>query len=357
MKLIPLNPNLDMRSNKLNNSINKHIHIVQNSHRSLSLSLYTTYVMNNYRENHLNLDLSLGLPQQQDPVEEQGRLVPQEQDPVEEQGHFMQLILTSDPPQNIQPSPPPSHHMTSFVDYFTNGTSPWIVPAQTLPPLSPIPSVSVAAPLPYQPYEQVLHPPQLNQVGTVALQTPRRGRPPGGQARRNSTRADVVERNVGNREIVPPYPWATNKLAGIHTIRDLYAKNINMISGQVHCKPCNRTHTLTYDLMEKFSELYGYINDHKEVLRQRAPAIWSTPVLVPCETCKTEMKPVISERKEEINWLFLLLGQMLGCCKLEQLKFFCGVHSNHRTGCKNRVLYITYLVLCKQLDPDGPFSL
>lgn len=317
-------------------------------------------------QNHINLDLSLGLPQEQDPVDEQDQLVPQEQDPVEEhgqgqgQGPFMQL-LRSYPPQNIQPSLPPPNQMMSFGD-FTNGTNPWIVPGHALPPSLLPPSVSVTAPSPYpQPSGQFIHPPQANQVGTVALETPRRGRPPAGQgnhqASRNTSRARAVDRNVGDREIIPPYPWATKKLAGIQTFRYLSSKNINVISGQVHCKSCDNTLTLEYNLREKFSELYQYINNNKEVLRQRAPAMWMAPELAPCGTCNSEMKPVISENKEEINWLFLLLGQMLGVCTLDQLKYFCESNSQHRTGAKDRVLYTTYLGLCKQLDPDGPFSL
>ncbi|WOH09609.1 hypothetical protein DCAR_0729067 [Daucus carota subsp. sativus] len=47
--------------------------------------------------------------------------------------------------------------------------------------------------------------------------------------------------------------------------------------------------------------------------------------------------------------------QMLGCCTVEQLKYFCKHTKNHRTGAKDRVLYLTYLAICKQLDPKGPF--
>ncbi|AEC06469.1 hypothetical protein ISN44_As02g009900 [Arabidopsis suecica] len=298
-----------------------------------------------------DLDLSLRLyTQPKKTVNEKNGLVPQRQ---EEQGEVMQL-LTSDPPQNTQPSPPQPNDMTSFA----NGTNHVIVPTQALEQAVPPPNVSVRTPLPYQPSEEVLPPPQLNQVATVALATPRRGRPPGGQARRNSKRPVAgVERNVGDREIVPPYPWATKKPGKIQSFRDLSSNNINVISGQVHCKTCDRTDTVEYNLEEKFSELYGYIKVNKEEMRHRAPGSWSTPKLIPCRTCKSEMKPVMSERKEEINWLFLLLGQMLGCCTLDQLRYFCQLNSKHRTGSKDRVVYITYLSLCKQLDPEGPFNL
>ncbi|XP_010468640.1 PREDICTED: uncharacterized protein LOC104748741 [Camelina sativa] len=294
----------------------------------------------------LNLDLSLGLPQRRNPVNRQGRLVPQEQDPVEKQGHmsFMQLLTSFGPPRVIQPSPPTQPpHMTSLIeDLITNGTNPRNIPEQTLP-LYSSPSVQtlhlpqlnqvetvalqtprLAVPLHYQPSGQLLHPPQ-----TVALETPRRGRKPGGQARRKLRKAGAVKKKVpvavpvavavDDKVIIPPYPWATNKLAVHHTISELTANNINVISGQVHCNPCDRTHTISYNLMEKFSELYVYIRDNKEVMRTRAPAKWLAPELIPCGTCKTDMRPVINESTEKINWLFLLLGQMLGCCTLEQL--------------------------------------
>ncbi|KAL4352204.1 hypothetical protein GQ457_06G007910 [Hibiscus cannabinus] len=53
----------------------------------------------------------------------------------------------------------------------------------------------------------------------------------------------------------------------------------------------------------------------------------------------------------------VLLGKMLGCCKLSELKYFCKHTKNHKTGAKDRVLYLTYMGLCKQLDPTGPFHI
>ena len=50
-----------------------------------------------------------------------------------------------------------------------------------------------------------------------------------------------------------------------------------------------------------------------------------------------------------------LLGQMLGCCNVKQLKYFCKYNNHHRISAKNRVLYLTYLELCKQLDHSLPF--
>lgn len=304
--------------------------------------------------NRLSLDLSLGIndPQEQDPVDEQ---VPVgEQDPIEGQSKFMQLLTSP----NVQPPLPP-HHMMPPECY--NVINNWNFSGTAFPP-SPL----LAVPLPpfQSPYPlsgQLLQPPQANQGGSVALEAPRQGtrlgRPPAGhQARRNSSRAAVaVERNAGEKEIVPPYPWATTRPAVIQNLRYLFSKNINVITGQVHCRPCENNQTLEYNLREKFDELFRYIKQNKEELRQRAPNVWLYPKLTPCRSCESEMKPVIGE-KEEINWLFLLLGQMLGCCTLDQLRYFCDKTNQHRTGSKDRVLYSTYLCLCKQLDPCETFN-
>ncbi|KAH0856889.1 hypothetical protein HID58_085150 [Brassica napus] len=235
----------------------------------------------------INLDLSLGIG-------------PQAKDPVEQHCKLMELLRSvSDSTQNAQPSPP-------------------------LPPLHTMPPGYYNLTYPQNAAGQLLLPPITNQRGVGTLETPRPGtrlgRPPGGHhARRNSSKAAATVEESVDKDIVPPYPWATTRPARIHNLRYLYVNNINVIVGQVHCKPCESTQTIEYNLTEKFGELYRYIYDNKEVLRHRAPKVWSCPKLTPCCSCKNGMKPVIGENKEEINWLFLLLGQMLGCCTLDQL--------------------------------------
>lgn len=163
----------------------------------------------------------------------------------------------------------------------------------------------------------------------------------------------------GKSETVPaPYPWATNHLATVHSLNYLLSKQMFKISGEVQCKRCDRQYEMEFDLREKFLEVGSFIAENKSSMHDRAPGVWMNPVLPACNFCEQEncVKPIISEEKETINWLFLLLGQMLGCCTLEQLKYFCKHTKNHRTGAKDRVLYLTYLGLCKQLDPSGPFD-
>ncbi|KAF3435608.1 hypothetical protein FNV43_RR22699 [Rhamnella rubrinervis] len=175
------------------------------------------------------------------------------------------------------------------------------------------------------------------------------------RVRRNPTQAP----REGKSETVPaPFPWATTHRATVHSYDYLVGKQIFTITGEVQCKRCERQYEMEYDLKEKFNEVAVFIFNNKCTMHDRAPSVWMNPVLPTCKSCKQEnsAKPIISEKKKTINWLFLLLGQMLGCCTLEQLKYFCKHTKNHRTGAKDRVLYLTYLGLCKQLDPTGPFD-
>lgn len=176
--------------------------------------------------------------------------------------------------------------------------------------------------------------------------------------RRNPTQAQAPRDGTKGQEIQPPYPWATTKRATVHSIDYLDSKHMKIISGQVQCKRCEREYVMELDLHENFLEIGSFLAKNKSVMHDRAPASLMNPVLPTCKFCNQEnsVKPLISEKKKTINWLFLLLGQMLGCCTLEQLKYFCKHTKNHRTGAKDRVLYLTYLAICKQLDPNGPFD-
>ncbi|KAM7531813.1 hypothetical protein LguiB_035223 [Lonicera macranthoides] len=162
----------------------------------------------------------------------------------------------------------------------------------------------------------------------------------------------------GKSDIVPaPYPWATTRRAMVHTLDYLLSNGINTITGEVQCKRCEKQFELQYDLKEKFTELALFISNNKADMHHRAPPSWMNPSLSACIICKQPncAKPIIN-KKRSINWLFLLLGEMLGCCKLSELKYFCKHTRNHRTGAKDRVLYLTYIELCKQLDPERLFD-
>ncbi|KAK6143487.1 hypothetical protein DH2020_023835 [Rehmannia glutinosa] len=174
--------------------------------------------------------------------------------------------------------------------------------------------------------------------------------------------AEPIEIPIGRKKsatISPPFPWSTNRRATVHSLDYLLSNEITTITGDVKCKKCERLHTMDFELKQKFNEIGLYIAQQKPALCQRAPKTWLDPTLPGCRFCGQEnsVRPVISEKKRSINWLFLLLGQMVGLCTLDQLKYFCKHTDNHRTGAKDRVLYLTYLGLCKQLCPGGPFDL
>ncbi|XP_068649039.1 uncharacterized protein [Aristolochia californica] len=161
---------------------------------------------------------------------------------------------------------------------------------------------------------------------------------------------------AGKDDFVPePFPWATNRRAHIYSLRQLLENGIHAITGEVQCKRCKAQYEIEYPLRRKFEEIQDYIARNKATMHDRAPTEWMNPTLRSCLKCQYPLcvKPVISKKKRSINWLFLLLGRMLGCCNLEQLKYFCKHTNNHRTGAKDRVLYLTYLGICKQLaGPD-----
>ncbi|KAK4341663.1 hypothetical protein RND71_040164 [Anisodus tanguticus] len=110
--------------------------------------------------------------------------------------------------------------------------------------------------------------------------------------RRNPSKANNKD---GNNEIIhPPFPWATNRRATIHTLDYLLTKKIITISGEVQCKRCERKYQMDFDLKEKFLEVGTYIAENKSAMHDRAPDIWMNPLLPTCQFCKQEnnVKPV-----------------------------------------------------------------
>ncbi|CAO2171094.1 unnamed protein product [Urochloa humidicola] len=150
-----------------------------------------------------------------------------------------------------------------------------------------------------------------------------------------------------------PFPWATERPAQHETLETLLRRGVTSVAGQARCKRCGAKKPVEYDLEPKFRELRDYVVANRHNMNDRAPDPWMYPVLPDCGACghKGAMWPEIAAEKREINWLFLFLGQMLGCCTLEQLKYFCEKTGRHRTGAKNRVLYYAYIEMCNQLEP------
>ncbi|KAF5448785.1 hypothetical protein F2P56_029289 [Juglans regia] len=228
------------------------------------------------------------------------------------------------------------------------------------PPTSPPPPLtqSISLQVPHHLYAVPIVPfvPESSSSSTPLIMCGPEGGPSRPiRARRNQSR---VLREGKSDTVIAPFPWATTRRATVYSLECLLSKQIDTITGFVQCKRCERQYEMGYNLEKTFNEVGHYIAENKNSMHDRAPSKWMNPVLPKCEFCGQEnsAKPIISQKKKAINWLFLLLGQMLGCCTLEQLKYFCKHTKNHRTGAKDRVLYLTYLGLCKQLDLSGPFD-
>ncbi|OIV92111.1 hypothetical protein TanjilG_26969 [Lupinus angustifolius] len=174
------------------------------------------------------------------------------------------------------------------------------------------------------------------------------------QATRKRKQPDLVMKKRKSVIITQPYQWATSIRAKVHSLEHLLSKNIKSINGTVQCKGCKEQFDIELDLKEKFEEVAVFIRENWYVMHDRAPKAWINPLLPTCKSCGQEnsLKPVISPKKRTINWLFLLLGQMIGCCKLKHLKYFCKHTKCHKTGAKDRLIYRTYMVLYKQLKPN-----
>ncbi|KAI3895628.1 hypothetical protein MKW98_025419 [Papaver atlanticum] len=214
----------------------------------------------------------------------------------------------------------------------------------TQPPSSPLPVVS---------HHHHLHQQQDNShiINTILPSRIPPARPKSRVMRRTKGRDKMK-----NTPIVPPYEWATNQRANIHTLDYLLSRNMKRISGDVQCKKCSIVCNIEFDLEAKFMEISQYIAVHKESLRDRAPEHWMNSKLPSCGSCSqaNSLKPLLNQKKKEINWLFLFLGQMIGCCSLAQLKYYCKYTDNHRTGAKDRLVFLAYLGICHQLQPADP---
>ncbi|KAK2440793.1 hypothetical protein QL285_012165 [Trifolium repens] len=139
-----------------------------------------------------------------------------------------------------------------------------------------------------------------------------------------------------NEPIPIPFAWATNRRAKIHTLNYLLQNGIFDITGDVKCKSCQREFQISFNLMAKFDVISQYLITNMNNMRDRAPEIWMHPTLPRCVHCGQEnsLKPVIAEKKKNINWLFLLLGQLLGCCTLDHFEIFLQVQQSSSNRCK-----------------------
>ncbi|MED6110572.1 hypothetical protein PIB30_044338 [Stylosanthes scabra] len=172
-------------------------------------------------------------------------------------------------------------------------------------------------------------------------------------ARRRAKKA--TKKTTKTATVPQPFPWATTKRTIVHTLEHLFANKIISISGTVECKACQKQYDMQFNLQEKFHEVERFILRKIQGMHDRAPHCWMNPALSKCGLCDNTMVPMMPKRKRNINWLFLFLGQMIGCCSHYQLKYFNSHQDIISTVAKNRLVYLVYLGLNKQLKP--PFDL
>ncbi|MED6193460.1 hypothetical protein PIB30_019756 [Stylosanthes scabra] len=156
--------------------------------------------------------------------------------------------------------------------------------------------------------------------------------------------------------IDPPFPWATDRPTKIHSIKYLLQNNISDISGDVQCGSCHGIFEISYDLQEKVAELRSFMRAHRSTMHSRSPKEWIFPELLTCILCGKEkrVKPVIGNwREHNINWLFLLLGQLIGFCTLDDMRYFCSYNGLHKTAAKDRFVYYTYVKLFMMISRDS----
>ncbi|KAL8482826.1 hypothetical protein ACS0TY_025747 [Phlomoides rotata] len=177
--------------------------------------------------------------------------------------------------------------------------------------------------------------------------------PPGrGRMRRNPTTTPPPGKPA---TITPPYSWAGNLRANVRSLEYILSLGIFSITGEVCCKRCGGTYRMEFDLVEKFREVAAFIDDNLEEMNCRAPRSWMSPALLNCQICNhmNSVRPVIPQKKQGINWLFMFLGQTVGCCTLRHLKYFLKHNKIHRTGAKDRLVFSAYLEIYQQLRADG----
>ncbi|XP_028785690.1 probable E3 ubiquitin-protein ligase LOG2 [Neltuma alba] len=248
------------------------------------------------------------------------------------------------PPQKPPPPPPP----------------PEFPPHPSLLQLMP-PSSSFARSSEPPPQSQPPPAPPISQLHPSVLLPSSFSQPPAdetseGQAhRRPSARRPRNYKKPGwEPTIKPPYPWASNIRAKVLSMEELISKNMIVISGEVYCKECKKQFQMEYDLPSKFSEVVSFIAGNMGGMHNRAPDVWLKPEGLDCKLCdrKKCVQPVIPCKKRNTNWLFLFLGQMIGCCNLYHLWYFCKHNDKHRTAAKDRLVYSAYATLHSQLDPS-----
>ncbi|XP_021849478.1 uncharacterized protein [Spinacia oleracea] len=169
----------------------------------------------------------------------------------------------------------------------------------------------------------------------------------------------------------PLYPHAKPEPAKIHSLNYLLQNHILIVSKDFKCgnSECNQMYKVTYDIQTKFQELVEFIRTEKDKSLNGgvAPEKWLTPTttLPECSNCRRKCDVdsllgsddrVSESAYHKIDWLFLLLGRLLGVCEWNQLNYFCINNNidrsvNGMVASTSQLLYRVYFDLCRQLQP------
>ncbi|XP_038875061.1 uncharacterized protein LOC120067587 [Benincasa hispida] len=108
----------------------------------------------------------------------------------------------------------------------------------------------------------------------------------------------------GKIETIPtPYPWARNRQAIIHSMRNLVGDGILKIVGKMKCKKCEVESEIEYDLVEKFKEAEKVIVNNKSVMYNCVLEVWNAPKRLDCENCGRErsVEAMIGKKREIVG--------------------------------------------------------
>ncbi|KAM6574386.1 hypothetical protein CsatA_022713 [Cannabis sativa] len=166
----------------------------------------------------------------------------------------------------------------------------------------------------------------------------------------------------------PLYPWARAQPCKVYSFNYLMTNKIMVIKGRVECNICRREFVKELDLQDEFHNIgMGLIREMTRNMKEnrsghRDGAVVPRPyATLGCKVCghKDSVRPIVLDDNDiddfyDINWLFLMLSQLLGWCTCVQLMHFCSTNKipySNKTY-KDRLLFLTYMDLWRQFS--GP---
>ncbi|GLT89623.1 hypothetical protein SLE2022_076000 [Rubroshorea leprosula] len=106
----------------------------------------------------------------------------------------------------------------------------------------------------------------------------------------------------------------------------LLTRGIRKISGAIKCGKCRNQSIIDLDLPEDLSEIANFIISNKRTMEGGNYGLtsWYYPNLLNCPKCGAiaNSRPVLKGSVNDISWLFLFLGKLLGICSKDQLYYY-----------------------------------